>query len=752
MDPTSKSDVVNIVNNFNHNENPTSNDIALIKTLFSTNQEYYLADVFKDQRLLQELEVKLLNKGVRSEDPVFEKIHAIATILQETEFDIIPREVDPLLQTLSQNIEFLKKINLLREGDHLALYRQRRTGDESLSVEKQAPSRLISFSTSFIYEKTEDAKDVLKFFASKREKIMASADQLIDVLNEESTRPEDMQKGIDSLVLLIGELIQSKGMLNNLKNNPLYKNPQGLLFLESEKAKISEYEEILSSVIPRLQEGFSMKNMMKSQSKIEHVKFRTEYNALNQSRMQLESQSLNASNIFRQNQLIADFTDDLISISRVTHDRSSISFEKKPDLEFMPFKINGKTVPYGQEKSHIIRIVGLEAAPVLLNLVSTLGLKSLETDLHASRFERHAFAEVTLNSFNQLEVTWKMALKGAEEISFVKRTIQIPLHQLQLKISENKFKGIEDFRVVDLISPPVSNKIFEDLGGYANYTLDILDKFNQKPWGIATGKILSKTASPIGIDEKQPFLDILKGKAVDMNPFELQGKDGKTYIVPHAFGADLVRFTILKLNGNLIYSTNREELKDTARAFEMIAEAFKEDPETSQAARIAPIALTQTGIADMSGKLDMDTFFELDMAVGGPLGERIQEMYIDDQGNLILQVKAIKYQMIPDIHQINPTDAVILSRKLTMPLQELKDAIEKKDVNLLVSLKGVDKVSESLYIRDKNFVKKKGADNDKPPRLINSDEHAFIIPERDAYELLDNFQIFDESNLQNRPA
>jgi hypothetical protein len=739
MDPTSKPNAINIVFNFNHNENPTHDDIAIVKNLFLSNQEVYLADILKGSGLLSDLEVKLLSKGIQAQDPVFKKIHSVANIIIANEFEIIPKDAEPLLQELSQNIAYLKTINNLMPEDHFALYRQRRTGIETLTVEKYVPNRLVSLASSFVYEKNEDPKSVLNHLASKLNKIIENSKEMVTILEEPSARSQQVERGIKSSIEFLGEIMSLKSVLENLKKNPLYVNPQAMMFIEKEIATIEGFEHFLSSVIPKLEENVVMQTMMKSQSPSEISKLKEVYETIHKSRVAFEAEAMSASSLNQENKLIENYTQDLVGLSAIVLNSSSISF-KTPleELSFMPFSINGVQVPTDRERASLVRLVGREAADVILKLVSNEALISLERDLNPNSFERVTTAEITLNSFNQLETTWKMALKSSENITFIKRTIQVPLHDLKSKISENKFKGIQDFRVVDVISPEVPLKVFESM----NIDLrDVLTRFNQKPWGIKTGQMLSKNAKPIGIDEKQAFIDILKGKDVSLKPVDITGKEGQTYQIPESFFKDLERWAVLRLNGEMIFSTNLEDLNDLVNAFEKISEIFDEDPNTAIAARVAPIALTQVGLADIAYKLDMvDGFEKTGMAAGGNPKERIQEIKLDGLGNLTLKVKAIKYTLVPEIDPINPTDAFIISRTLTMPLKELKSAIEQKNVSLLVNLQGVDRMSESLYVREKPLLMQPGATNETP-RLINSKERAFIIPERDAYELLENFRI-----------
>lgn len=749
MDPISMPKVVAMLNKINTNDFLLEEDITDIKWLFSMYTEFDLASSI-DGLQISSLRIKLLDSGMDEGDLIIDKINTIAAILHEKSTGIGSKRPDVarISMDLTKESEILKKLSSLKEGDHLVVYSYRLSSDVALSIEKQAPSRIIEYATKALYQRSESPADLMRILSAANAKIVNLVAELSKGLLNDDNSLEDMEGGLKLLTQLHGLLLGASDGLNALMRNPEYKGLDCILLVQKEMSQMLSCREVLNSTIVQLEESIVLKIFSKSETDMREL---TEsFLLMKEEASKLEGSSLNASKIHREEKFVADFAKTLSEQAEVIKSNAAFLLEKHLDLkpEYMPcLKINGKQV---EDLHHNVQgLVGEDASGIVMQMLSQEMFDHLLADLKVKYpnmplMDLHRSSELIVDQYNQVEIVLKMACgvpseqEEKTEISslfLIKRSIQIPLMQLQI-ISKKKDLDLQKFKVVDLISPQINAKDLEFAGGYEHCMMALLDQFSQKKWGKSTGKMLAKTSREmdrnLGIDGKEAFRKILRGEEVELDEVEIKGKTGVAYSIPKGLQKDLVRFPVLRLNGEVIFSNVSPQFNDPCTAFEKIAKAFNEDPSTAVLARIAPIALTQTGTADITTGFG-SAAMHADRAVTGDWDERLLDINISGDGILTMVVKAIRYEIEPDLHPTYPIDGVMLYRKLQMPIAELKDAIEHSNDRLLVNLTGEDKISTSLLLR------KPGQTVEDVPQIINSQEYAFKIDEKDAYELLEHF-------------
>jgi len=201
------------------------------------------------------------------------------------------------------------------------------------------------------------------------------------------------------------------------------------------------------------------------------------------------------------------------------------------------------------------------------------------------------------------------------------------------------------------------------------------------------------------------------------------------YMITKQANADITRARAIYLNNKPIYE-NYGSLKNTENAFKSLITAFNETDNHHPITDGVLIALSQSLGSDIPEAMIEPDFKANPLNYNPPDGlpriqnasNKIYEIGIHEN-ELTIEIKSLSYELSIESNSIGKFyTARATSRKFTMPLEELKDAVEKieglKDeetkgepLNFLPNLKGQDRISDELFKRSNKDQKKITKDN-----------------------------------------
>jgi len=244
--------------------------------------------------------------------------------------------------------------------------------------------------------------------------------------------------------------------------------------------------------------------------------------------------------------------------------------------------------------------------------------------------------------------------------------------------------------------------IFFPVGLFISWKQDQAEKELETIKNLEIARILSENT--YNLKETKPedtFKSILKNELEEEKiPLKTAAGENQRYMVPRQVSLDLLRWPMLRLNGEAIYSNFSSSLKSTTAAYDKLIEAFGETIESHPLTDAALSTLTQAAAADIIG------------ATMGWVDDKIYtqtwknsccdvNIYKNSNGKemLALELKGLSYQVAPELGENIPITARAVSRKIEMPLSEFKEAIETKNLDKIENLKARDRISDDLFTR-----------------------------------------------------
>lgn len=748
MDPIPRDEFKLIALNFDKNINPSSQEVeALVKLIFE--HPDYLKVM--DPSVLSRIEAKLQSTG--TQEKVIDFINSS-----------LLKDLNNLMLEISNDSQFLNQIGSLQEDQSLGIFQNRLTGGNEISPYTPVTSwtqlgdTIYSTLNSTLYKINDFPLDILEFISSSREILSKKISRLLEDLSREGISSGEIEKGIDTLSSLQNSLERAIKSLNSLKKFPEYTETSLLLKLEKERFALEGFGE-------KIDEGFTqLGELLLLVNAIDHDPVK-ELRELISLREVLEGESLNIAEAYRKDRLVKSmlhlFSQHILQKAIVEVSQPPLKSLKDFDLGNLKeiSKINGTHVQedsrvdlllkglieelnpsYIQLVEHAVQIIANMVSPQMFDdLLLTVENNLADADRGISLLDNlRSSSEVIVDQYNNIDVILKIACGVPSEenageyiaVVFAKQTIRLALEQLKRNDTE--------FKTVNFLSPVVN---FHDLE-LTNHTQrdefikTLFDNFSpiEESWGVANAKKLSQEAKSLNLDDTLFFKKLISGTFVPEKSVPLKGvKNGEAvvYQVPAAFFTDLGRMTLLKVNHRTVFSLFDPAHKDQCTAYEKLAEGLGEDPHSAVVTPIVGVAISQGMVSDI---VEAMTFFDSQDDVHAQTwAAKVYEVDLNENNILTIQIKALSYETVPNIDFDSPLSALVIVRKLQMPLEELKEAINAKDPNLLIHLTGETKVSKSLYIRD-NI-------NDlfERPKLINSNEKTYRINKKDVYELLENF-------------
>jgi len=234
-----------------------------------------------------------------------------------------------------------------------------------------------------------------------------------------------------------------------------------------------------------------------------------------------------------------------------------------------------------------------------------------------------------------------------------------------------------------------------------------LYEFMEKVWPeIALEKINNSFQPFEGTEPAEHFKTMLQEHILEKtnDQVTIEGPDKTSITLPGNIIRDSVRISDLRLNNEslpIITSFNT--------TFQKVADALGESVNNAPLTKLLLLDATQVGLADV------DTL-STENHLGFQWDQTLQNIEIKDD-RLTITKNALVYERemggtgLPKI-----LGARIFTRQVTASISELKKAIEAGDLKELKSLKGEDRISESILQR------KKGESLEELPTLIHIDK------------------------------
>ncbi|MBA3237698.1 MAG: hypothetical protein H0T62_05015 [Parachlamydiaceae bacterium] len=747
MESTSKAQIFkSTIEELDTHPEFSNDDVQILANTVFANPDYLN---LIDQSILSRIEAKLLKAGITKDEKIITIIHKAS--------DIWRNDLNKLSDEVSFTANFLKKIGALKNDEWVRIYYNRVTGTNHIAVQRPiSPWEQLKLAASTtLYGYTDSPADVINFLVSAQVDLYEKVQTLMKELRREGVSADDLNKGLELLTMLHDQSkIAMKG-LQQLQKGSLYSDSQSFLLAERATQEIDNFRKQINLFLPEINELIFFALEGKDENQLKMLK-ESYYHIKNQSQL-LEGESINASEIFREEKYIKDFSFYLSQHASIIDKTVNFSLKEgiKEDLKFfesMPVKINGKITNQSiQNLCEIIdetienpictqmigKMISDDMFENLISIVENNLTIKLSSQLRKS-------AEVNFDIYGNVEIVLKMASEispmindeVSKEFVVVKRSIEMPLEQFKLLSSQHAGLISADFKIVDFISPKISLDQFEFVGqSNQNLISPLLGYFNPS-WGAISAKALTEGSKTLKeIDDAQIFKDVFMGIQVELAPAPIKGiKEGQTitYMLPHDFAIDLPRFQIFKLNDETIYSNFQPNMSDTCLAYEKMSKAFGENPNTAIIAPKVGMAHSQGTSADLVSKMAFDEKGDPHFNTWSNKG-----YYITFDGDILtIENKAISYETVfseGDTGEPNVVSAVVIYRKFQMPIVELKAAIANDNANLIVHLVAEHKISPNIFIFEDN------QNGGISPKILNSNQHAFQLSKKDAFEILDNF-------------
>lgn len=732
-----------------HSEFSKESSDEVIKTIYDNSK---LLNTL-DPATLSKIKVKLLqidasstltNKIIQLIDRVF------------TEYS---GKIDHLITAMDNEIYFLEKVGSLKtidQDEYIRAYQNRLTWAFDLVVRKDYLSRNL-FDSGFrsLYSMYDKPEDLTKLLYQIKESLENKISKLLIELKKDAVPVASLEKGLNKLLALDSLFSNVNEGINNFQKSSLYDSQR--LNLEKLKFEIESYQDMINNEIVELDKVIYFAKDSTSELEALEKKLRfTQEKHLN-----LEKTTFMADST-REEKFLKNYGSFLSEKSKSQLSRLEQNALKEVTTLTQPnpdsILMNGKPINYSETSiNNFIKESELDpsSSKIICKLLSPEAFQQLIDEMEVQS-KNNSFSplidlnksfEVCSDGYGNLEIVLKMACgysfnddSEVKEFFLVKRSFQISKENFSDLYKTDQTVNFENFKIVDYISPEVKVDEFNFHGRNLRLALDfLLAQFNPtQEWGRETGKLLYGLSKPIpGIDDREIFKGLVMGVQMDLTPTSLSENDRKPneigidYKVPLIVTKDFPRSPLLKLNGEDIFGSFKSGLLTRNEAYAKIAAAFGEDPHDAPLASFACVAISQAVVADFIPELngvDEKGQFHLqtwDLS--------LFEIGISENNVLSIYYKATLYDYIISDQKLLNAGHVIC-RKFQMPIAQLKEALEKKNPELIVDLIAENRLSPSFLIKETNH------QLGDPLKIINTEESTYKLNNKEAFELLENFK------------
>lgn len=248
--------------------------------------------------------------------------------------------------------------------------------------------------------------------------------------------------------------------------------------------------------------------------------------------------------------------------------------------------------------------------------------------------------------------------------------------------------------------------------------------------------LISEGMSDLDINSAAHTKDFFK-KSRNLQPLTV---NKESIQIPKQVERDILRTPSIRVNQSRLENSGTgdvdENNKKTLHLYDGFLKLFGETRENSNATNaILDLAISQTSAVPV---VEKTMFFDNENNIHTTTWKnRCIDINLID-GKVTIHTKAISYETIPQVHEEDPVNARIISRKVSFRLDELKDALITNNIDAL-KLTTEDLISEPLF---------NPAGKPRFESLISTTSSLYI-PDEVAIKFLQNFDYEPKSDRPN---